>query len=233
VPETVSIEWTAEGRGLQRIYAVIDPDSKLVEMHDEVSNVNNNKGYNLIQIGAAGFIDPGLFAEGAYYALPYGRQSHVSGQASGGQGQSLGLAFDAHIPLASLDEVLPFEFVSLESTPASPPGMAVIGDAVALVAYVGGQAREDFDLKPGPDAAPGVITVQYSEADLRGTAEEDLRLYTWIGTETEWVEPTCAGHTLLHLTEEDLFVAPICETGIFALFGDAYDVFLPLVLRNR
>ena len=108
--------------------------------------------------------------------------------------------------------------------------MAVVGDAVALVAYVGGQVREDFDLKPEPDAAPGVITVQYGGADLRGTAEEDLRLYTWTGS--QWVEPACAGHTLLHLIEEDLIVAPICQTGTFALFGDAYEVFLPLVPTN-
>lgn len=51
-PQTVSIEWAAEGRGKQRIYAVIDPDNELAEIHDEVSNVNNNKGYNYIGIGA-------------------------------------------------------------------------------------------------------------------------------------------------------------------------------------
>ena len=68
--------------------------------------------------------------------------------------------------------MLPFEFVSLESTPTSPPGMAVIGDAVTPIAYVDGQPQEDIDLKTTPDAASSVITVQYSEADLRGAAEE-------------------------------------------------------------
>ncbi|MDY7079651.1 MAG: CARDB domain-containing protein [Chloroflexota bacterium] len=218
-PETVAIEWTAEGRGLQRIYAVVDPDNELEEMHDEVNNVNNNKGYNLIQIGAAGFIDPGLSGEEDYYALAYG-----------GQGQSQGLAFVAYIPLANLDEVVSFEFVSLDSAPVAPTGMAVIGAPVALVAYLEGLAQESFDLKPAPDSPPSVITVQYNEAALGDTAEEDLRFYTWTGT--EWAEPTCAGHTLQHLSEHDMFVVPVCETGTFALFGDDYNVFLPLVLRN-
>lgn len=227
-PQTVSIEWAAEGRGKQRIYAVIDPDNELAEIHDEVSNVNNNKGYNYIGIGATEYVDPGEARDRDYYGLTYSQGStpanrlHVADQTQ--------TTFDAHIPLTNLEEVVLFEFVSPESIPASPTGTRMIGDPVALVAYNENVAQESFDLKPAPGTPPGVITVQYSEADLRGTAEEDLRLYTWTGE--EWAEPSCAGHTLQHMVEDNMFIVPICETGTFALFGEFYNIYLPIIVRS-
>jgi hypothetical protein len=54
-PQTVGTSWVVSGVGEQRIYAVIDPDNELEEMHDEDTDVNNNKGYNLIRIGDLSF----------------------------------------------------------------------------------------------------------------------------------------------------------------------------------
>jgi hypothetical protein len=216
---------------VQRIYAVVDPDNALPEMHDEVSNVNNNKGYSLIQIGDANYIDPGATAEQAYYRLGYGQYGGAGGAALSPAAQAQDVTFEAHVAPANLEEVVLFSFTSPDQVPAAPSGMGLVGDVVALEAFrVSDLPGVAFDLKPSAASPPGVITLQYGGADLRGTAEEDLRLYTWTGT--KWAEPTCAGHTLLHLTEEDMFVVPICQTGTFALFGDPYEAFLPLVLRS-
>jgi hypothetical protein len=230
-PETVSVEWTASGSGLQRIHAVVDPDNELEEMHDEVNNVNNNKGYNLVKIGQADYIDPAMSEEHAYYRLAYGLDTgaRVAADRSSFSAQAQGLTFDAYVAPDSLEEVILFSFTSLDDAPAAPQGMAPIGDVVELEASRVDDPSEVFDLKPADGSPPGIITVQYREVDLWGTAEEDLRFYTWTGT--EWAEPTCAGHTLLHLTEDDMFVAPICETGTFALFGDEYKAFLPFILK--
>ena len=70
-PMTVSIQWPAAGDGQQRIYAVIDPENKIAEVHDDDDVINNNVAYGLLIIGDAQHVDPGLLSERAYEVLNY------------------------------------------------------------------------------------------------------------------------------------------------------------------
>jgi hypothetical protein len=237
-PETASVEWAAAGSGIQRIYAVIDPDNELAEMHDAVTNANNNRGYNLVSIGKASYLDPAMSVDDPYYRLSYTLDTgaRVASQPlaearTAAPTDTQSVRFEAYVPPANLDEIVLFSFASLagERVPAAPAGRAAIGDVVALQASQVGSQDETFDLKPTAGSPPAVITVAYGDTALRGTLEAELRLYAWSGT--EWVEPSCAGRTPLHLTQDNLFVVPVCETGTFALFGDDYEVFLPLITR--
>jgi hypothetical protein len=210
---------------------VLDPNNELEEMHDEATNVNNNKGYNLVKIGAANHVDPGTSETNAYHHIAYGLNANARTAAHlATDAQAQGLTFGAFVPPGNLEEVIFFSFTSMGSdAPPLPAGMAPRGDVMELEAFQVDNQQEVFDLKPSDDLPPGIVTVQYGEADLQGTPEQELLLYTWTGA--EWVEPACDGRTPLHLIEDNMFVVPVCETGVFGLFGDLYELYLPLTIR--
>lgn len=84
---------------------------------------------------------------------------------------------------------------------------------------------------------PITLTIEYTDAEIAGLAEDSLRLYYWNEAEEEWqdVVTTCPdGHYTRQLAA-NILSAPLCHLSDFTLAGEAvpedYHVYLPLVVR--
>ena len=200
--QTVGIEWLAEGSGEQRIYAVIDPDNALAEVHDEVSNINNNKAYNLLTLAATDFVDIGL--PQTYYPLTFG-------QATVGRDVSDEVTFSAHIALEGLDETLQFELVAVEATQPELTSYDYVGTPFDLSVWEGGVPIA-LDLTPNVETAPSVMKVQYPSQYV----DDEVEVRRWSGT--SWVDAGCGGRDVEQMAQDDQFIVPVCETGRYAVF---------------
>jgi hypothetical protein len=224
-PQTASITWTARGAGKQKIYAVIDPDDDIDEVHDEddlsvvdgqVAGIDNNVAYGKIRIGATKYVDMGLAAEQPYQSVTYA--------------QSPSVRVSAYVPAGNLGEIVRFE---LRDAALSLP--AILGKPFELLAYpeaeVGDGAEPDFALKAGEGDPPAAITVSYGDTDVSGIDEANLTLYRLTGF--GWTEATCPGYPVHRFPEDNLIAVPVGETGVFALSDETPRaiVFLPLVIR--
>jgi hypothetical protein len=226
--ETVSIDWTASGSGEQRIFAVIDPDNTIAEMHDETDAVNNNKAYAYIDLAGAGYVDPGLAQRKEYEILTYaGDGGLLAGQ---GVANATAMETSVYVPLGNLPQTMRFQ---LDPREVGRPGVA--GYLIQVAAYVGAELQTTLDLKPSPGQPPAVLSIRYTDSDIAGMDEAELHLYLQNGT--RWEDAACDGYPLQHLASDNLMVVPICQTGTFALAdqmpssGGSNRVYLPLVVR--
>jgi len=200
-PRTASIPWTAEGAGEQRIYAVIDPDDAIVEMHDGGDPINNNVSYGLMYVAEADYVDPGLEQEAVY--------QHV--------GYELGpdLAFSAYLPTANGTISLRHELI-----PLPIEGAIVVGEPFRLDVYEGGEPDPEDDYAFG--ATPAAFLIHYDTAALGGMVEGNLRLYRLETGGSTWsLDASCPGYAIQRFPEDDLIAIPVCTSGTFALADTA------------
>ncbi len=200
-PRTASFPWTAAGAGEQRIYAMIDPDDAIVEMHDGGDPINNNVAYGLMYIAEADYVDPGLEQESVYQQVGY----------------ALGpdLAFSAYLPTANGTTSLRHELV-----PLPIEGLGVVGEPFRLDVYEGGEPDPEDDYALG--AIPAVFAVHYDTAALGGMVEANLRLYRLATGGSTWsFDGSCPGYPIQRFPEDDLIVVPVCMSGTFALADSA------------
>jgi hypothetical protein len=233
--ETVSIDWTASGQGEQRIYAVIDPDNAIAEMHDETDTIDNNTAYATIDLGDAAYVDPGLAPRKEYEVLTYTGNSAQLGardsmpHASPSAVSSTAVEASVYVPLANLPETMRFEL-----NPDTTQSFRVAGYLIDVAAYVGDEPQVTLNLRPSSEQPPGAIRIRYTDADIAGMNESNLRLYVQRGA--TWQDAACTDQTQ-HLMDENLIVVPVCETGTFALSDQAprgsfkATILLPLVVR--
>jgi Leucine-rich repeat (LRR) protein len=82
-------------------------------------------------------------------------------------------------------------------------------------------------------AHPLVITISYDEESLGVIPEISLFLYYWDETQSAWLDAvtTCDGGEYTRNLAEDWLSLPICHLSEFALLGEAYPLFLPLIAR--
>jgi hypothetical protein len=229
-PSTTSVQWTAQGRGEMRVYAVIDPENTVDEMHDGDDLINNNVAYGVVNIGAADYVDPGLTVFRDYYAVTYagagaGSQSNLSN--SRGVGATSNMTVSVNIPTASITETTR---IDLKSKPIS--GLDVIGDPFTLDAFQGNTPIRNMSQRPG--SLPALISIEYGDGDVAGVHEGRLTLYRLTDDGTSWIEATCAGYTVQRFLEDNLLIVPVCQTGTFALNDEVpgHKVFLPLVVSG-
>jgi Concanavalin A-like lectin/glucanases superfamily/PKD domain len=200
-PVTVQVEWHAEGRGEQKIYAVIDPDNAVdPELHDEDDVVNNNVAYGKLQVGSAIYGNMGLAAELPYQVVSYAQSS---------------VKISAHVPPKNLDQVTYFELQDAELSVAR-----CVGRPFELVAYLGedasgGAPRRDLPLHSEADEPPAVMTIAYDDADITGMSEAGLKLYLLNGS--SWSDATCEGYAIQRFPEDNRLAVPVCRTGAFVL----------------
>jgi hypothetical protein len=218
--KSMSLSWQPSGYGEQRIYAVIDPDDDLDEIHDQFDPaINNNVGYGLLSMGAFDFVDMGLGSRQAYYPLEY--------TTAGGLGVS------AYVPTAILSETVRAELADAANPPGLPPGSAF---ELALYAGSTGWATKlTGDTLPlSPEGPPLVLTLDYAAIPGAGARAAGLTLYR-LGDDG-WVDATCPGYQSYRFPDDSLIAVPVCETGIFALSDETpatgSHIYLPLVLRN-
>jgi len=221
-PREVSITWEAQGVGTQKIFAVIDPDGDIPEVHDEADEadgyINNNKAYGLLQLSASADADMGAAAKQPYDRISYNLADPRP-------------SVSFYMPRASLDAVATFEVkgVKQEEIPL-PPGAKVF----EFVAYQGSKYKlwnepiADFNLKPEPNDPPAVVIVAYTPAELAAMSESDLNLYRLDGA--FWREAICPGYGIERFPEDVMIAVPVCQTGVFAFSDHAPDPLWPLAM---
>jgi hypothetical protein len=225
-PKIAHITWTASGSGRQKIYAVIDPDKAIPEVHDEDDLINNNVAYTPIEIGSAAFADMGVVEEKPYQGQIYS------------QGADIQAAF--YMPSANLGAVTRFDLKDLQERIGN-----AIGKAFELVAYDGSGGNEwdepntEFEITPKAGDLPATITVEYSNGILAGKNEADLRLYQetpsgWKPAEEQCKPPGGQPYEVQRFPEENMIAVPVCQTGTFVLAAGAPSValYLPIVTRQ-
>ena len=205
----VSVEWQASGTGEQRIYAVIDPNHVLTEMHDETTNPenNNNIAFGVVAMGDSGYVDPGGQVYFDYQYLTYTDTN--------------GLATNAFIPTAVMTESLRIEMEPLPDTGRIQKGFS-------LAAYKGGSQRDmPWDLTFQP--MPAGIWLRYSDEDIAGLDESTLLLYRYDPTTKTWVDAACGQYQ--RYPEDNWMLVPVCQTGDFALLSLYAEFYLPMISR--
>ena len=205
-----SVPWQASGTGEQRIYAVIDPNHEIAEMHDETTNSgnNNNVAFGVVAMGDSGFVDSGAQIYFDYQFLTYTDTQDIPTQ--------------VFIPAAAMTETLRIEMAPLSPTVAIRHGFG-------LVAYKGGSDRDSsWDLTFNP--VPAAIWFRYSDEDIAGLDENILILSRYDSAQRRWVDAACGEYQ--RYPEENWMLVPICRTGDFALLSPHTEIFLPLVLKN-
>lgn len=228
-PQQCEIHWDVAGAGEIKIYAVIDPDALLAEMHDENHVINNNMGYGVLQVGDAGYVDEG--ASGAYRAISY-----VQGK---------GLVISLYTPSANLDAAARFD---LHDSAVRYP--SIVGNPFEILAFQGASTREwgmpisSLDMRPVDGDPPAVVTIDYSDANLDGFDETRLMLYRrdavlgWrpANLDCDVADPGAPPYSVVRLAPDSLLAVPVCQTGTFVLSDrqppEKFSIYLPLVQRR-
>lgn len=228
-PLKVSIPWTASGQGVQKIYAEIDGENQLAEVHELGDpDVNNNLGYNELRLGTIGFIDMGRKTQEGYAGLDY--------QLS----PSAGLTF--YYPLENLGTNVRFD---IQDAPFMP--FRTLLKPFQLFVYTGQGSSDDawnnpdtgFQLTP-TKAPPAVQVFHYSDSDIAGLNEDTLNLYRWdtdpSGT-SAWKLAVCPNYWVERFKAENLLVVPVCDMGTFAFYDQTPPrlslTYLPVVVKKK
>jgi hypothetical protein len=120
--------------------------------------------------------------------------------------------------------------VTLVYTPTTPthPNLQFAGHAFELEAYVGGTLRPGYVF-----SKPFTITIHYSDDDVAGLDEDDLKLYYWDGSAWEDAASTCTPESNYDRHPEDNWLAvPICHLSEFALGSKGGGVYLPIIMKS-
>ncbi len=115
-------------------------------------------------------------------------------------------------------------YALIEDAVGAPTGFASGNHAFELSAYLGHTPL--FGLRFSP---PITVTIHYSDADVAGMQEDALTLRYWDGS--AWSDDGIG--VVERDTDANYVVFTVAHLSDFALFGRVYDIYLPLVLRNR
>jgi PKD repeat protein len=127
------------------------------------------------------------------------------------------------------------ETITLLLTPvASPtqlvsPNLRFINHTFDLEAYVGDRPVSGYVF-----SRPVTITVQYSDADVAGVDEENLRLRYWTGSVWDDAANTCTPpSTYTRDLVQNVLGVPVCHLSRFSVVGQSLNtIYLPAVLRQ-
>ena len=227
-PQTAHIIWTASGAGRQKIFAVIDPDGNLPEVHDENDYINNNVAFTILEIGSSTFIDQDVVQQ-----QPYQSQSYS-------QSDDRWVSF--YLPPGNLEAVSRFDLMDSRQSVSQS-----VGRPFELVAHQGSEYDmwdepiPYFDLKPVDGSPPAAITVAYSDADIIGHNEVELNLYQLTSLGWEKANLLCGFdydgefYEVTRFPQDNLIAVPICQTGTFVLSDQQPDwqmyIYLPVISR--
>jgi len=135
-----------------------------------------------------------------------------------------GLTTTVLVPAGAVTATTTLVYIeALTTTAEIPPDFSFAGVIFDLNAYVDGARVDPFTF-----TTPITITLHYSEAIL-SAPEETLRLMTWVPDSERWLDAACRPY-VRNLAENWLSV-PICHLSHFALLGEEYRIYLPLVIR--
>jgi hypothetical protein len=130
------------------------------------------------------------------------------------------------VPGGAVSEAIVLEFTQL-STDAVTDGLAIAGRVFELEAY------QDGAHLPGGYQfnRPITITVHYTDTDVAGLDEGSLLLQTWNEAESLWEDAACGPYD--RHPDENWLAAPLCHLSRFALTGEEYHLYLPLIATGK
>jgi hypothetical protein len=139
---------------------------------------------------------------------------------------TLGLATMFEFPMGTVDSTSVVMITPTLATPGS--GYAFTGHAfeVGVYAFNGWDIDLDF-------SAPVTATISYTPDDVRLVADESqLQLGWWDGSAWRDAASTCdPPSTADHDLSNRRYALPVCKSGLYALFGPSWGVYLPFVRR--
>lgn len=126
-----------------------------------------------------------------------------------------------HIPVNAVTETTTMIYTAIPTI--TPTAGLIFGEhAFDLNAYRNEMILSDFAFE-----IPITLTITYTDADVAGLDEANLTLrYLSNG---QWIDAAC-GSYVRDLDNNNLTV-PICHLSRFALLGEGYAIFLPLIKR--
>ena len=130
------------------------------------------------------------------------------------------------IPHGAVEGLLTVLFAPQPGPSENIGALNFAGNSFELTASIGETPVTSF-------AQPLTLTLQYDQNSLGVIPEDSLILYYWDTDQLEWVDAvsTCEGGTYTRNFDEDWLSLPICHLSEFALLGDSFDVFLPVIKR--
>jgi hypothetical protein len=140
-----------------------------------------------------------------------------------------GYSTTVDIPPGAVTETTELDYTFIQG--AIPPGgfAMVDGYEFLLDAYQAGEYQPDFKF-----LKPITLTIWYSDADVVGLDEADLKIYWKDGSSWEEVTNTCTPPSDYERdTVANWLKVPICHLTQFAMFSEQRSVYLPVVLSEE
>jgi len=140
---------------------------------------------------------------------------------------TLGMLTELAIPTGAVTQD-----TSLVMTPtlsSGSGGFAFARHGFEIEAYQGGIQVPGLAFE-----TPMTVTIHYSDDDLNGiVAEDELILEWWSGSAWQDAAGTCdPASVYIRDLANNVLSVPICHLSLFGLFGPAYQVHLPFVVRT-
>jgi len=111
----------------------------------------------------------------------------------------------------------------LTPTGEIPPSFSFARTTFDLKAYIDGISVDPFTF-----TTPISFSLHYSESALSGP-EETLSLMTWNPDSAEWQDAACGPY--YRQLDQDWLAVPVCHLSHFALLGEPYKVYLPVIFK--
>ena len=224
-----------------RLYCGVDNDITGMEVWRTTDGTNWN------QVGFAGFGDSNNTGPGWYNSVAvFNNRLYIGTLNSANSGEiwrndvvetainpSVGgtLVYTGALSLPTTVITVPADAttapITLTYTPLQivtpPASLGFAGYAFDLDAYQNGSLLLGVEF-----STPVTITLRYTDADVAGMSEANLKLYTYSGG--AWQDATCGAYD--RHPDQNWLSAPICHLSRFALMGNVYKVYLPVVMRN-
>jgi PKD repeat protein len=134
------------------------------------------------------------------------------------------------VPGSAISEPITLLYTPVPSpTQPATSTLQFINHTFDLDAYRGGQLLSGFVF-----SKPVTITIHYSDYDVQGVDESNLRLYYWTGGVWDDVINTCTPpSTYTHNLSQNVLGVPICHLTRIGVKGPALEtIYLPIILRN-
>jgi hypothetical protein len=130
------------------------------------------------------------------------------------------------VPMDAVSGTLTLLFAPHSKPSKGTGALSFAGNSFELTASVDGTPITNF-------ALPLVLTLHYDEVDLYSIPEDKLNLYYWDTAVSAWVDVinTCESGEYTRNLDENWLSLPICHLSEFALLGDSFDMFLPMITR--
>ncbi len=110
------------------------------------------------------------------------------------------------------------------------PGHSFTGHAFELTVLPGAARAADFTF-----STPVTLTIQYSADDIQVVTDaQSLALWRWDGAAWQEASQSCSpASEYTRDAAQRVLALPVCQSGVYKLVGDTYQVILPIIVRDK